>query len=149
MRKTCSQQSHERNLRTLEKEIGLEERRNKGDIEIFFFQYQGIDFISNIEGSMLYGWIFTWICQKDVTVNIINIQISNISVCLNDRGSRKIYITSIYTYNCIEIWCFDRLMPIYPFVYCICNHSCRIIEFVIADDRKYSEKWFKVFSLFL
>jgi len=55
LRKTCSQQSHERNLRTLEKEIGLEERRNKGDIEIFFFQYQGIDFISNIEGSMLYG----------------------------------------------------------------------------------------------
>ena len=51
LRKTCSQQSHERNLRTLEKEIGLEERRNKGDIEIFFFQYQGIDFISNIEGK--------------------------------------------------------------------------------------------------
>ena len=107
MRKTCSQQSHERNLRMLEKEIGLEERRNKGDIEIFFFQYQGIDFISNIEGSMLYGWIFTCICQKDVTVNIISIQILNISVCLNVRGKLKdrktIYIASSYTYNCIEI----------------------------------------------
>ena len=103
MRKTCSQQSHERNLRTLEKEIGLEERRNKGDIEIFFFQYQGIDFISNIEGSMLYGWILTCICQKDVTVNIINTQILNISVCLNVRASRKIHIASSYTYNCIEI----------------------------------------------
>ena len=126
MRKTCSQQSHERNLRTLEKEIGLEERRNKGDIEIFFFQYQGIDFISNIEGSMLYGWIFTCICQKDVTVNIINIQISNISVCLNVRRAVEKFIlhllihVNVLKYNVLIDWC--------PFI-----HSYTVFATILAE----------------